>query len=615
MFKRYIPTLILVAASLPVMAQYDQDISVEGKYVPEFIPRDRIGLFPRPVKFPADKSTLSYSLNGVNADFVPQAIPIPAIGWNDTRSYSTARGYVDLGLGSWLESTFSAGYRFIDTRTTTVGIRLQHNSTSLWKPEISTATVDTRMWRYDESLGIYGSHIFDGRGRLDAAIDYHIGNFNYYGYAPYITNISTLGSVDAPTQTLNDVSAHVGWSSPAALDNITWHAAAGAHYFGYRRYYLPDVSGIDPQALTGGRETHVNIDGGVNFPTSTKSSLGIDLGADILSYGGYESRGSFSPVGDAFDAPDTYGMVSLTPYYRFNRSRLDIRVGARIDLSFNAGTEENRYKTFHIAPDVTLDYNSGPVAIYLHLLGGSRLNTLANGYEQDYYQASALFETRPIYTPLDAEFGASFGPFSGFHAGLRVAWRASRNEKMGGLYQLFLNHANPDGLDFVTESDDHEFTYDYSPENFYNISGFSFGINMGYDAGRYFKIDAEGTYQPQDGKKGYFNGFDRPRWTANATLTTNPWSTLKFSIGFDYRGDRAYAMQSYNAGSTPLNGGPVVMCAIPDLMSLNIGVSYGITDNFNVWIQGDNLLNRTNWYGLALPEPGIRLAAGFGITF
>ncbi len=615
MFKRYIPAILIAAAGLPAMAQYDQDITVEGKYVPEFIPQDRIGLFPRPVKFPAEKSSLSYSLTGVNADFIPQAIPIPATGWNDTRRYSAAHGYVELGLGSWLRSTLSAGYRFIDSRNTTVGIRLQHNSTSLWKPELSEAMADTRMWRYDESLGIYGSHIFDGKGRLDAAIDYHIGNFNYYGYNPVVADDAGDGAVKAPTQTLNDISARVGWSSPAALDDISWRAAAGVRYFGYRSLYLPSGTYGEVDAFTGGRETHVNLTAGVNFPTSTKSSLGIDLDADMLAYADCKGRGTYIPESPVLESPETYGMVSLTPYYRFTRSRLDIRVGAKIDLAFNAGTEDNRYNTFHIAPSVTLDYNAGPVALYLHLLGGSQLNTLAHDYEEDYYQAPALFETRPIYTPLDAELGATFGPFSGFHAGVNIAWRASRNQNMGGLYQLFLNRTDFTELGLPEEADGTRLAYDYGFENFYNISGFSFGVNMGYDAGRYFKIDAEGTYQPQDGKTGYFNGFDRPRWTAGAVISTNPWSTLKFRVGLDYRGDRAYAIQAYDADSTRLNGGPVMMCALPDLVSLNFGASYGITDNFNVWIQADNLLNRTNWYGPSLPEPGIQLAAGIGVTF
>ena len=38
---------------------------------------------------------------------------------------------------------------------------------------------DTRMYRYDESIGFYGSHDFNGKGRLSGALDWHIGNFNY----------------------------------------------------------------------------------------------------------------------------------------------------------------------------------------------------------------------------------------------------------------------------------------------------------------------------------------------------------------------------------------------------------------------------------------------------
>lgn len=91
---------------------------------------------------------------------------------------------------AWLNSTLSAGYRFIDDRNTTFGVRLQHNSTSLWKPEVSETMKDTRMYRYDESIGFYGSHDFNGKGRLSGALDWHIGNFNYYGYNPQWSSFS-----------------------------------------------------------------------------------------------------------------------------------------------------------------------------------------------------------------------------------------------------------------------------------------------------------------------------------------------------------------------------------------------------------------------------------------
>lgn len=114
-FKSYISILLLTAAAVPAAAQYDQDIHVEGKYVPEYIDHDRIGLFPKPVKFMHEKSELTYYMTGVNAAFQPRIVPMQATSWGARRDYSANRGYVDFGIGSWLESTLSAGYRIIDT--------------------------------------------------------------------------------------------------------------------------------------------------------------------------------------------------------------------------------------------------------------------------------------------------------------------------------------------------------------------------------------------------------------------------------------------------------------------------------------------------------------------
>lgn len=622
----YIPALLLGSLAFPAAAQYDQDIEVEGKYVPEYIRHDRIGLFPKPVRFQLAKSSLEYALGGVTADFTPLAVPVQATAWNATRDLAASRGYVGLGLGSYLESTLSAGYRVINTRNTLLGVRLQHNSTSLWHPRMSDNPADTRMSRYDESLGIYGNHTFDGMGRIDAAIDYHIGNFNYYGFIAPVMYASPgpditipVWQVDAPTQTLNDIAARVSWHSPSSLDNLTWNAGAGVRYFGYRRLYLPGGSAQWCAPFTGGRETDVNINGGINFPTSTKSAVGIDLDADILSYGRIEARGNDigNPGIQVPQSPDSYALVSLTPYYRFNRDRLNIRIGAKVDLAFNAGPEDDRYSTFHIAPAVRLDYDAGPVAFYLHALGGSRLNTLAANYGLDYYQTPAIYNTAPVYSPVDAALGVSFGPFSGFHAGFEVAYRTSRGQYLGGWYQYALNGfgMSPSKGGLPVSAEGRDIAYDFSPGCATNMSGFSFNLNAGYDAGRYFKVDASGTYQRQDGKTGYFNGFDRPEWTAAVSAESNPWSTLSLRLGYTLRAMRMMAAKAYPAYSSPLNNGILVSYRLPNYSSLNFGASYGITDNISVWVQADNLLGRRNCCMPGLPEPGIRLSAGAGFTF
>lgn len=621
MSKKLYITALSIAAFLPAFGQYDQSIAVEGKYVPEYIQHDRIGIFPRPVKFSLDKSSLNYSLLGVNADFTPQAIPIQATGWRSSRNISASRGYVDIALGSFLESNLSAGYRIIDSKSSALGVRLQHNSTSLWKPNLAEVTKDTRMERYDESLGIYGHHNFEGKGRLDAALDWHIGNFNYYGFSPIaLKNVSPevdAENIDAPTQTLNDIIARVAWYSPTSLDNVSWNIGAAARYFGYRRLYAPSTDERLLDSFSGARETDVNINAGFLFPTSTKSAIGVDLNADLLSYADYKTRGENADNLVAPEAPDTYGMISLTPFYRFSRSKLNIRIGAQIDLAFNAGTELKRYSTFHIAPDVKIDYNAGPVALYVHALGGSELHTLAASYEQDYYQTPAIYNTSPVYTPLDARAGIGFGQFNGFSAGFEVAYRTSRNQYFGGWYTQYLNQADkyPAEIGLPSTIDNRAIAYDFDPSSRANISGFSFALKAGYDAGRYFAINAEGRYQNQNGKTGYYNGYDRPEWTAIVNIESNPWSSLKLHLGYNLRAMRMMPVKAHYADTTPLNSDLIVMHRLPNTSMLNFAASYGITENLNVRIQADNLLCRKVTAMPGLLEPGIRLSAGLDFTF
>lgn len=604
--KRAVVIAAIITGGASASAQYDQSINVEGKYVPEYIGHERIGLFPEPMRFPAQESELNYSLSGVNADFEPQLVPLQATGWEATRSYSNRRGYLDLSLGSWLRSTLSAGYRLVDTPATLAGVRFQHNSTSLWKPEVSAAAADTRMWRYDESFGVYAAHSFAGAGRLDASLDYHLGNFNYYGYI----------FPSAPTQTLNDVAFRAGWNSPSGRDILTWHVGASVRYFGYRSLYLPEATssaGV-PASAQGSRETAAALEAGLIFPLSSLSAMGLDVEGQLVTYADPNDEASRAK---SVIAPDNYGMVSLAPYYRFVRSRLNISLGARVDLAFKAGEENDRYSTFHIAPDVRLDFNGGAVALYIRATGGSRLNTLAANYERDYYQTPAVCSSRPEYTPLDAKAGISFGPFAGFHAGLEIGYRMTNGLHNGGWYMPWLNLEDiySTSLALPGEIDGRPVEYDFNPATSYNIRGFSLGLGLGYDAGRYFRLDASAYYQKQNGDSGYFNGYDRPEWTTEVRAETNPWRTLKFALGYKLRAMRKMAVAAYWGDESRLNGPFITDYRLPNTSLLSFSASYGITENFDISIQADNLLNRESLYLPGLPEPGLAINGGISLRF
>ena len=627
---RHIFTFGSLLAASSAFAQFDQTISVDGKYVPEVIRLDRINTFPRQEKFSLETTPLSYEAAGIPAAFSPALYPMSALGWRDTREISRKRGYLDFGLGSWLNSTLSAGYRFIQDDLTTFGVRLQHNSTSLWKPDLSETTSDTRQYRYDEALGLYFSHLFEGSGRLEAAADYHLGLFNYYAFNPaFSPSDASQGGEDfykAPKQTLNDAAVRIDWRSLSEADNISWQAGAGMRYFGYDKmpFFLQGNGNGHPgqrgmlDEIPATKETDINIRGGVRFPLTPNSAIGVALNADYLLYSGGEKKNDGTPESSViFTRPDSYFLATLTPYYRFSINRLNLRLGVDIDLAANAGLQENRYSAAHFAPDVTADYDGGAARLFLHLLGGSRLNTLAGNAELDYYQTPYMSNTAPVYSPLDGEFGVSFGPFSGFEAGIGFAFRISRGEHAGGWYQEAMNGLLAPGASTLLPDAIEGRAADYSNYslNTYNLHGYSLRANISYDLGKIFKIAANGSYQPQKETTGYFNGFDRPRWTADITAQTNPWNTLKFSLSYRYRGVRnAYITGEYR-NDKGFDESFVASRRLPDITSLDFGASYSFTDSFSLWLQADNLLNRRVEVLPGLPCQGITFAGGISLLF
>lgn len=624
-YLRIYTALASALSFVGVNAQLHESISVEGKYVPEVIRVDRINAFPEAKNFDLDSSPMEYEWNGVAASFSPYLIAMPATGWRDTKEYSRNHGYLELGTGSWLNSTLSAGYRFVDNSTTLAGIRLQHNSTSLWKPHLSESTYDERQYRYDESIGLYATHLVKGIGRFDAAFDYHLGVFNYYGTlfpADYLISSVTSPSYSEckfPSQTINDVSLRLDWRSllktaPSSL----YGASLRIRHLGFRSLPLP-IYGWGENKAKGNRETNVELSGAIKTPWEGSSSIGMEANLDVLLYGGKDDVFTWSSVGAAEETlkrPDNYGMLTLTPYYGFNRGLMDIRIGADIDLAFNAGPDGNRYSFFHIAPDVKFAIRSGGFGMYLNLLGGSELNTLANLRQYDYYMMPALSTTRPTYTPLDATFGLNAGSFGGFSIGANIRFRSSRNVPLGGWYQAWINYGEKpvEGMDAILAGNE-KMQYCLNSEGI-NLHGYSVGANLSYEPSAAVRLKAEGNYQPQKGKKGFFNGYDRPRVTARFEASVKPVDPLRVTVGYDYRGVRnIYTTSAITAapGGVSLGDDAPVLHSLrlPDLTLLNLSASWSFSPSFSVWVQGDNLLNRHDEALPCLPTQGIVVAGGF----
>lgn len=608
--------LALSAATLCVFsagAQLHEQISVEGKYVPDVIRIDRINMFPKALRTTMGSSPLAYDLAGVTASFRPSPLAMPATPWDADRRLSDNPGYLEMGLGSWLNSTLSAGYRIVDTEETLIGLRLQHNSTSLWKPD---PEINVKRFRYDESLGIYASQVMDGYGRLDAALDYHFGRFNY-------ADIATRNRTEVPDQTLNDVALRLDWHSPATPGNdMTWHATGRIRHFGYRSLWLPQT--YLSHRYKGSRETVVGLEGGLRMPWDNGSSIGLVASLDIVALGGglgNRSAGENDPYAewipseDFIPATGNYSLMTLTPYYRFNRGLLDVRLGADVDLAFNAGPKGNRYSFLHIAPDMKFSMQTGQVGLFVNLTGGSELNTLSRLHELDYYSMPVLLTTRPSFTPLDAAFGLNLGPFSGFSLGAEARFKSTRNVPLDNSYMGWFF-----GRMFLINGPDDRIAFSTPDSEGLNIHGVSFSGNIAYEYGRIFSLKVAGTVQQQNGETGFFNGYDRPKITADVNLGVSPVERLRLNAGFNWRGKRAV----YSATTTDIVSGEgiiqlperkIIRQPLPDFTDLSFGVSWSFTPDFSIWGQADNILNRSNIILPNQPSQGVNFTAGLSVRF
>lgn len=545
----------------------EESLTVEGTYTPEVISADRLSATPATLTLSAPESNLNYDRRGVTANFAPDALAMPAMGWRTDRLFDTSRGYLNLSLGSWLNASLSAGFAAIRNEDTRLNVWLDHNSTSLWRAweadlEKGFDDAASHRFRYDERIGADLRHKIANAGTLTAGLQYHFGHFNYYG-----TNFGTVENqrIVAPTQTLNDIHAHAGWKGKTSTP-LSYRVDADVRYFGYDKAYIktyksPDFfSSMMVETLEEGKglkETTVNMGGNIGYSFSGGSGLSAEL----------QYSGVLNSIGNDVNR------VKLTPAYEYSRDNMSLRVGAELAL---VSAENTR---FRVAPDVRFGIRSGIGAFSARIGGGTHLRTLAYLHQMDYYGNPLAGCHDAAYSPIDASIAFQLNPGGKWTFGIDGAWRTTLHETFGGLYQAYLNGL-PDYGDEMTRN---------------RIHGFSIGVNAGYEFSRYFGLKGDFHWQPQNGTAGYLNGFDRPEITVNAEASSKPIDPLTLSLCYELRAKRYL-----------LHG---------NISRLNFSAGYKVNEKISIGAELCNLLNRHEYILPDLPTEGFTAAGVVKIKF
>lgn len=535
-----------------------ESVTVEGKYTPEIIAADRLPILPTTIALKAPDSPMTYDRIGVAANFSPDALSMPATGWRATPAYNHSKGYLDLRLGSWLNSSLSAGFAAIKDENTRLNIYLQHNSTSLWqawKEDKTTGTpaADNR-YRYDETVGADLSRSIAEAGTLTAAVQYHLGYFNYYCTA---IGPSEGGKIKAPSQTLNDIYANAKWTGNST-GPWDYSVRADYRYFAYRAMYSP-IELPTPTLQSGKGERESTINAGCNLAYKSSSSSKWDV--DLLYSGVLNSIG-----------PDV-NRIKVTPAYNLTNEWYSLRLGMDMAVVANGKTR------VRVAPDVRFSTRSGMSAFSVNIGGGTKLRTLAWMHMMDYYADPTAGCYGAAYSPIDASIAYQFNPGGKWTLGAEVMWRTVLDESLGGFYQNYINGISND--------------FDESGST--RLHGLSMAINAGYEINRYFSIKGKMAWQPQHGNTGILNGFDRPAFTADISAESRPIDKLTIALDYGLRARRELV-----AGN---------------ISRLNLSADYRISDQLSVGAEFNNLFNRHEQLLPGLLSEGFNANAGVQIVF
>lgn len=623
----FILPLLGVAGVLSTSAQeLTGSLTAHGSYKPEIRTHNRISGLPPRLNTEVPEGSLPLSFGGVPVNIIPSLSAMLASD-KGLELPAAHRGYLEALSGSYLNSSVSAGYRFIDRPDFTLGAYLQHNSSSLYRPDTDVPTEEepARKKRYDETIGVYASYRVGDAGLLSADAAYHLGYFNYYSSV-----VSPAGEpASAPSQTLNDFQLKAQWKMTRKSAGLFADGDAVYRYFGYRRFYMPFPDGA---AYKTPKENDLTLHTSVGYVTEESGTISLDATARMLFYGNKDWRDEAStfveenpfdtpfraPAGLVDNALGNYGIAGLTPAYSYVAGNWSLRAGVRVDLSWGLSDifnpwDNKGFSSVYFSPDVAVSYSASKATVYMKAGGGVTPVTLASRSEQDCYQSPVLESIMPVYRPIEATLGLKLGDFNGFSAGVHATYAIADNTPMSGWYAYWMHGADPvagQGFEAMT---------------MLSLKGFSVGAEMAYKLGSMLSVNGALDYQRQSGKDGYFNGLDRPRWVASAEATVSPTEGLSIGVGYTYRGVRSLYLGRAGA---PRQGESATLAdhnfddthkvlsfRLPDIYDLSARVSYTLKGRYTFSARVDNILQCDDRLIPVMPTEGLSVSGGVSILF
>ena len=553
-------TLIIVSL-LSISLSYAQEsdtlqreVTITKEFTPTVRDAEKINTLP-------SIATPTFNTRSVNYcyDATSTAVPTTATNVNIPYlpKYETGakrhRGYLDLGLGTYLSMFANAGYHILDTPHDQLNIKAQFSSLNWDIPVNSHSSMVsdddvTHQTFYDARAGLRYTHTFDNDISVSLQGAYRYINFNYYGVAG-----NALRTTTHPFNTVNNFYGEVRVDNKEAqhYDYEHWYVTAGYSLYKNSRGAYTDIMS---------NEHHAYAKSAYDYMLDEFWSIGGEVNLDYLQYNGLLNKST-----------QNIFMARLIPNITYRKNRLYFRAGFKTDISVNDGT------VFRFAPDIHFNWEFVE-NYFLHadIDGGKQLHTWYDMSQYCLYFDPSL-RVPSTYSPFDAQLGFRFrfipelylSAYAGYEVATSALFQSAALSTQAIAWQ---------GLE---------------------ASCFKAGARINADILQYVTISLEAIYRhwTHDGAAISYN---RPRWEGNANVAIHPHKQFDIELGYNMQLGR-----DFGATYGTLN----------DIHNLQAMVTYHPAQWLSVFVQGNNLINCKYDYYYGMPAPRIQAMVGAELKF
>lgn len=557
----YIAALMTFAA-LPLGAQtLEKEIVIDREIVPEMRAVSRLNNYPQLSKPEIKPKRLSFHDINATAEITGSFATLEPAASANAITLSKHKGYASIGYFPTYNLGISAGYRIINTHRTSLGAWVQFDGKSYgWNPIVGPDYAVDKLHRNSITGAVDFSHIFAHAGRLDIN-----ANYSYHWLNRPWQNVDS-------TYTANAFNVQATWS--ARKHDMIYFIEGDMRHFGFsgKEHSIPASSYLSD----GLSQNIISFRGGTSYFITSNSAIAGLASVDFVSYNhlnGIYYTESSDPVNGDYNAwtpmliagdGKTLGLINLQPSYRYHTSTLTLKIGVKAQISTNSG------KTFHIAPDVALNWKPASMfEISASADGGEYINTLSRLFAINPYMSPSLgynFSHRPIL--FDASM--KIGPFRGFAVKMFAGYAAANDwlmplglNPMAGAIEGYPNLAI------------------FAPVN---LTAWHGGAAIEFKVADLIEGEVCYTFSPNSYHHSDPRNMDRAKQVLDIKLTSHPIDRLTIDAGFQMRqGRKLYNSWNLSEGLKDFD--------LNQYNNLRIGANYRIFDWFSVYGQVENLLN------------------------